>query len=160
MKTIHSVLFGLAVITAAGAAHANAKTMYKKVGGFTIENCHEHFEKVNFCSKKFVAQYRYALKTKKINFNQKYILHFLNPRSTGDREVVAIDPHKKHVIVLGVEINPTGKVKFSKNSDTFCFAGSIEGYRQSNEGNNICYRLRKDKYSKFGVDFINVSYNH
>lgn len=157
MKNKYSLIVGIVIMTSAIATTTNAHS--KKISGFSIEDCHEDFEDVNFCSKKFVNQYKYALKNKQINFNHHYILHFLKPDKFGNKEVVAINPKNKRVITLGVEINPTSKVNFSKNSNTFCFSGSIEGYRQSNRGNHICYSLQKDKYSDFGVSFMNISYN-
>lgn len=160
MKKKYSLLLGLAIMASSGFTSVNAQTFAKKVDGFTIEGCNEAYETVNFCNDYSIAQYRKALRTKKVNFNNKYILHFFTPNKHGNREVVAINPTNKRVIILGVEINPTSKVNFSKSSDTFCFSGSIEGYRQSNEGNHICYRLQKDKYSEFGIDFMNISYNH
>lgn len=133
---------GLAGILLASSISAEAKT----ISGFTVANCYEDYEDVNFCSTKFVKAYQKAVK-KGANFHKKYALTLIDTGS-GLSEVVAIDLTNRRVTTLGVAIKPIGgKVKYSKDSDTLCFMGDISGYRQDNSYKKVCYTLQKDPYS-------------
>lgn len=123
----------------------------KTISGFTLANCYEDFEEVNFCSTKFVKAYQKAVK-QGVNFNKKYALTLIDS-GDGYSEVVAIDVTNRRVTTLGVEIKPVGgKVKYTKNSDSLCFMGDIAGYRQDNSYKKVCYTLEKDPHSHVNPD--------
>lgn len=129
-----------------------------EAGGFLVESCHEDFEDVDFCNDKAIEEYNDALKYRDINFNHRFILHFFfNDDDYGFKEVVAIDPETKKVYLTNIQIRHVGEPIFSKNKDTFCFEGAIQGYRQDSEGEVYCYQLAEDKHSPFGADFVRVS---
>lgn len=154
-QALITILIILAVIVTTGSIAQASPT---EAGGFLVESCHEDFEDVDFCNDKAIEEYNDALKYRDINFNHRFILHFFfNTDDNGFKEVVAIDPETKKVYLTNIQIRHVGEPIFSKNKDTFCFDGAIQGYRQDSEGEVYCYQLAEDQYSPFGADFVRVS---
>lgn len=137
------------------ATGITAHAQPKKVAGFTIEKCHEEFEKVNFCNKASIKEYKNALKYRKVNFNKKYILHFFDADRWGFSEMVVIDPRTKQVYMSNIQVKTKGEPSFSKHSNTVCFDGEISGYRQDDEG-HFCYEFGKDDTARWGKSMTRV----
>lgn len=126
------------------------------------ETCIFDYDDFDFCSKQNIAKYKEALKTKQPNFANKYIL--INLGTLRNIRYVAIDSKNGLVIPLGEEIigfkddhyNLTGKpptTTFSISSANLCVKGSVYSYRNAYDNISVCFSIKADQFSNYGVEF-------
>jgi|GEM_PF-4435753 len=137
-----------------------------KIKQATHDGCSFLYSPVNFCDEKHIEAVTTAIKSKKPNFNSRYILLTITERSEYfQKSIVAIDPSTGLFYPLPIDAysgtpsksdpdGKNGKISFDLDSNEICIEGDILVYRSITTG-NFCFYLKDEKFIGHTTAYMN-----
>jgi hypothetical protein len=139
---------------------AEVKINYKNQDG-----CSFMYSPINFCDEKHIRLASNAIKDKKPNFNNNYILISIPERPAYHQySVIAINPSTGSFYPIPIDSysgtpsksntkGENGKLTFGLDNNKVCIAGDILVYRSIKSG-EFCFFLQEEKFIGYHTTYM------